>query len=101
MVRRQVFRSELAERTDIACLAVELRRIDARHDAAVARVNGVDEHEVGRVEQRILVVDDPVRRCRRRSLIAHLHPAWSKRPEVEKDRGRSGTAVVAETKSGV
>ena len=77
-------------------LAVELRRVHARDDAAVAGGDRVDEDEVGDVEQRVVVVDQPVRRRGLEPVVGHLHALRRERPHVQPDRRRAGAAVVEE-----
>ena len=87
---------ELAERAQIAADAVELRVADAGDRTAVAGVDRIDVDHVGAVEQRILVVDQMVRRRRLEPFVRHLHLARRERSHVQPDRGRAGPAVVEE-----
>src|SRR6516165_10188727 len=82
-ILRQILRDELPERSNIARLTVELIRIDARHHTAVAGVDGIDEHEIGGLEQRVLIVDKAVRRRRLRAIVPHSNAARAEGTEME------------------
>ena len=75
---------------------MELRGVGARGNAAVAGIDGVDEHKVSYVYERILVIDQPVGRRRLEAILGHLDMFGSKRTHVQPYRGSARTAVVEE-----
>ena len=54
----------------------EVARLLPRHRTAVARADRVDEHEVGHIEHRELVLDQPVGRRRQVADIIELDAPW-------------------------
>src|SRR6185295_16351726 len=63
---------------------------------AVAGGHRIDEHQIGHVEERIAVVDQPVGRRRRHAFRLQLHAARTEGSEMQPDGRRAGTAVVGE-----
>src|SRR4051794_1185788 len=62
LILRQVEADKLADRLDVALQTeISLREFGAR-GAAVARADRIDEDEIGRVEPRLLVVNETERR---------------------------------------
>jgi hypothetical protein len=92
----EVVVDELAESAEIAAYAVELRVVHAGDDAAEAGIDGVDEHEIGRVDERVLVVHQLVWRRRLEAFRRHLHTLRGERPHVQPDGGGARTAVIEE-----
>ncbi len=88
-----VARDELRERGDVLIAAVEVLRLALAGNAREAGAHGVHEHQVGPVEQAVLVVHDRVGRRRRGLRIRGVDPLRAERAHVQPERGRSGAAV--------
>ena len=93
---REVQTNELAERVQIFIEPPEARAQRLRRRSAVAGADGVDEHEVRLVEERVRIVLEAVGRRRSRSVGVELHLLRTERAEVQPDGGRSGAAVERE-----
>ena len=93
-VRRDVPTDELRERLAILVDAVKIFAGCMADDPAEARADRIDEHEVARAEQTILVVDDPIRRRTRGSGVRGHHRARPEGAEVNERRRPARAAVV-------
>ena len=87
---------DLADRLDVALVAVERLRLGALHRARVAGRHRVDEDQVGHGEQRLGVVGQAVRRGQQLADVAHDDPARPEQAEVQPHRRRAGAAVEGE-----
>ena len=95
-VRFQIRIDELAERAQVTRLPVELLVVDPGCHAAVAGVDGVDEHEIAHVDERVLVVLDRIGRGRLESLVRHPYVLRRERSHVQPDCRGARPAVVQE-----
>ena len=93
-VAAQKLGDEAGEGPGVGIGAVELVRRVLAGDAAEAGAGRVDEHEVGRVQQAVVVVHQPVR-CRVGvGVVGGDDPPGPERAHVQPDRGGARTAVV-------
>ena len=96
LVSGQVDADELSDRLDVPLEVMELLRLLAWDRAREARADGVDEDEIGDVEERVAVVDDAARWRVRHPVVVHVHAARSECTEMQPHRRRSRAAVEAE-----
>src|SRR5262249_56915840 len=83
---RGVQADELAHRIKVLPEAVELLGLLPGRRATEAGADGVDENEIADVEQRCVVVDHPVRGCRRRGALRDVDATGADQAEVEPGR---------------
>ncbi len=88
---------EIAHGRDVLDVAVELGRVLAGDGPAIAGRHGVDEAEVGDVEERELVVDEPAGRAGDGVAVFGQHDlARAEGAHMQPDRRRARAAVVNE-----
>jgi len=95
-VARGVQADEVADRLDVPLEAVPLLGLLSLDGARVARADGVDEDQVGLVEDRELVVDQLEGRLGQVPIEFEHHAARTQRAEVQPDRRGAGSAVERE-----
>ena len=88
---------EFAYRLDIRGLAEKLVGLFVLRRAAEARGDRIDKHQVGDVQNRVIVVQQAKRRLWQCAILVHLHAPRSERPQLQPHGGGTGPAV--ETKS--
>ena len=93
---REVEPDELGERFDVLPNPVKLLRILTVRGAAEPRRDRVDGDDIGHVEERVLVVDEPVWRRGLKPLGRHLDPPRPEHSHVQPDRRGARPAVVRE-----
>ena len=94
-IARDVLVDEIGEPVGIGNDAVKLRGIFARSRPAVAGRNGVDEDQIGGVEEGIFVVDRRVGRGHAVAVRCQHHALWP-HAHVREERSGAGAAVVDE-----
>src|SRR5438094_5172304 len=83
----------VSERIDVAVDAQHLLARFLTGGDRVARMCGIDEHEVEVLEPRFLVVDHRIRRRRHRAVFANGDTLRAERAEMQPDRRRARSAV--------
>ena len=80
-------------RFDVLPETVELLGIHARLGSAKACRHRIDKHQVGNVEQRVLVVHKFIRRLWAGPIILEMNPSRSQQTQVQPDRRGTGSSV--------
>ena len=87
---------EITHRLDVLLEAVPLFGLLALHRAAVPRADRVDEHQVGLVQQRMLIFGQLEGRLGQFPIDLQYHPARTEHAQMHPDRGGPGPAVERE-----
>ena len=93
LVARHVKADELGDGRGVLLQAVELSGILGGYRPAVAGADGINEDQVCLIEQRELIVHQPVRWWQGRSVLRQAHTPRAQHAKVHPDRRRTGTAV--------
>ena len=85
LVARGIEPDKIRNGLDVWRYPMILLRRFAGNSAAIARRNGIDEDEVADVEKRHVVVDQLVRRRKKRARVAHLHAPRTEQAKMQPD----------------
>src|SRR6185312_12575021 len=84
---------EFADGIQVGGLPEKSVRLLILDRAAETRGDGIDKHQVARVQQRIRIVRESKRRLRQGAVVIHFLPAQTEPTEMQPDRRGTGPAI--------